>query len=427
MGEFWAGFVKCIPEYLISATFGFGDESEFLDDEATECLHEAIAGLDGEAIASAVMDETALDSEPEGLFGDFENCLVHLWSDSAGDAEVNIGDDHSDEIEGATAASIGVSASRYVDYEADHDFFVIESQEGGTYHFDVVSGTLKEPGLSLFNAEYQLLADSGEYVGSASRLVWQAPVSRPFYVAVWGWDLGTYSLTVKVTDQVDVDDDHSNTRGGATVLTVGQDLPGRLDYHTDADVFRLDASEGTVYEVLAVLGTLGYLDLELRDAQWRPLESGYGIDKLGSVGFSWRAPASGEYYLVVRAFEEGSYILSSKAMKDDHRNSSEDATPLEVGEVVEASIYDEDDLDCFVFQSTQGSIYKIVVELGTLKDSALTLYDRRGEIAFNEDFGDSYASRILWEAPESGTYWLSVSGYEFGIYSLVVEEFTPRS
>ena len=206
---------------------------------------------------------------------------------------------------------------------------------------------------------------------------------------------------------------------------MGRDVPGRLEYYTDADIFRLDASEGTIYEVMAVLGTLGYLELELRDAQWRHLETGYSVDKRGSVGLSWRAPASGEYYLVVRAFREGSYILSSRAMKDDNLDSSEEATPLEVGQMVEASIYGEDDLDYFVFQSTQGCIYRIIVELGTLKDSALTLYDRRGEIAFNEDFGDSYASRILWEAPETGTYWLSVSGYDFGTYSLVVEEFTP--
>ena len=173
-----------------------------------------------------------------------------------------------------------------------------------------------------------------------------------------------------------------------------------------------------------MLGTLEYLDLELRDAQWRYLESGFGRDEPGVVGFSWRAPSSAEYYVVVRGFEVGSYILSSRAIGDDNRDSGEEANPIEIGEVVTASIYDEDDLDYFVFQSTRGSIYGIVVELGTVKDSALTLYDRHGEIAFNEDFGDSYASRILWEAPDSGTYWLSVSGYESGTYTLVVEEFT---
>ena len=191
MGEFWAGFVKCIPERFIAENLGFVDGMKFLDDQATECLHEAIAALDGKAIASALRDETAPDSESDGLFGDFENCLIHLWSDSNGEAEVNIDDDHSNEIEGATSVNVGESAPGSVDYETDRDFFVIETKEGVTYQFEVLSGTLKEPGVSLFNAEFQLLADSGEYVGSAPQLVWQAPVSGPFYVAVWGWDLGT--------------------------------------------------------------------------------------------------------------------------------------------------------------------------------------------------------------------------------------------
>jgi hypothetical protein len=207
---------------------------------------------------------------------------------------------------------------------------------------------------------------------------------------------------------------------------VGQDLPGRLDYETDADIFQLDASEGTIYEVVAVLDALEYLELELGDAQWRYLESGYGRDESGAVGFSWRAPSSADYYVVVRGFEAGSYILSSGAIEGDNPDSSEEATPLEIGELVQASIYGERDVDYFVFQSALGSIYWIAVEPGTLKDSALTLYDRHSEIAFNEDFGDSYASRILWEAPDSGTYWLSVSGYQSGTYTLSIEAFTPE-
>ena len=125
MGEFWAGFVKCIPDKFIAGSLGFGDESEFLDDEATECLHEAIADLDGEAIASALTDETVSDSGSGNPFGDFENCLVHLWSGLNGDAELDIEDDHSNEIEGATPVNVGESASGSVDYEADEDFFVI--------------------------------------------------------------------------------------------------------------------------------------------------------------------------------------------------------------------------------------------------------------------------------------------------------------
>ena len=424
MGEFWAGFVRCIPDRFIVEGLGFGDKSEILDDEATECLQNAIASLDGEAIMSALEDGNGSTSGSYGPFGGLENCLVHLWSDSSVEREEDLEDDHSDQLEGATPLNIGESAPGSVDYEADHDLFMMETREGETYRFEVAPGTLEDPGLTLFNAEFLALADSGSPEGRVPRLAWQAPVSGRFYIAVWGWGLGTYSLTVKVAESGWTDDDHSNTKGGATILTVGQDLPGNLDYGTDADIFRLDASEGTIYEVVAVLERLEYLELELRDAQWRYLESGYSHDETGAVGFSWRAPSSGDYYVVVRGFEAGSYILSSGAIEDDNRDSSEEATPIEVGVLVQGSIYDEDDVDYFVFQSAQGNIYRMAVELGTLKDSALTLYNRGGEVAFNEDFGDSYASRILWEAPDSDTYWLSVSGFQSGTYTLSITKFT---
>ena len=426
MGEFWAGFIQCMPDRFIHMTFGYGDGSEFPDSETAECLHQAIATLDGESVASLLTNDTDAESIPEDpFFGPFMDCLSQLWPGSNGDPEVEIDDDHSDEPDGATSLNIGHSASGSIDYDSDHDLFALRTREGETYQLDVSPGTLEEPGLTVFNAEFQVLADNHDYEGSTLRVVWQSPVSGTFYIAVWGWDLGTYTLTAKVVNDADLGDDHSNTRGGAAVLTLDMAIPGMLEYESDVDIFRLGAQEGTIYEFQAAPGTLEYLELELRDARWDHLESGYYRNKPGGYVISWRAPESGEYFLVVRGLEEGSYTLSGTAIEDTHRDSSEEATPIKIGEVVEASIHGEDDPDYFVFQSNEGSIYRIVIELGTLKDTVLTLYDRRGEIATNDDYGESYASRILWEAPDSGMYWVSVSGYNSGTYTLVVERFTP--
>jgi hypothetical protein len=213
MGEFWAGFVRCIPDTFLAQGLGFDDESQFLDDEATECLQEAIASLDGDAIALVREDGNGSTSESDGPFGGLENCLDHLWPDSNGEREKAMEDDHSDEIEGATPVRIGESASGSVDYEADHDFFLIETREGEGYWFEVAPGAIEEPGLTLFNAEFLVLADSGGPEGPGPRVFWQAPVAEKFCIAVWGWDLGSYSLTVKVAADGVFDDDHPNTRG----------------------------------------------------------------------------------------------------------------------------------------------------------------------------------------------------------------------
>ena len=69
-------------------------------------------------------------------------------------------------------------------------------------------------------------------------------------------------------------------------------------------------------------------------------------------------------------------------------------------------------------QTTSDSLRKragsnqIDVTLGTLPDSYLTLYvemvgPESWSVEPNDDYEDSLASRIIWEAPESGDYYLS--------------------
>ena len=113
---------------------------------------------------------------------------------------------------------------------------------------------------------------------------------------------------------------------------------------------------------------------------------------------------------------------------DDHANAFEGATALAVGEAAHGSIdYDGDD-DFFVFQAEEGTLYRIDVELGTLEDSGLTLNDADYmTLAFNDDTEDSLASRILWEAPSSGEYYVTVWGHDTGSYTLSVTEYTQST
>ena len=44
------------------------------------------------------------------------------------------------------------------------------------------------------------------------------------------------------------------------------------------------------------------------------------------------------------------------------------------------------------------------------------------ELDYNDDYGDSTASQLVWEAPNSGEYYIAVGGYdiETGDYTLTV-------
>ena len=106
---------------------------------------------------------------------------------------------------------------------------------------------------------------------------------------------------------------------------------------------------------------------------------------------------------------------------DDHANTIEYATAIAVDEAVQASIDYVDDDDIFAFQAQEGATYRIDVELGTLEDSGLALYDADyTELDYNDDIADSLASRLLWEAPSDGEYYVAVWAYDTGSYTLTV-------
>ena len=94
---------------------------------------------------------------------------------------------------------------------------------------------------------------------------------------------------------------------------------------------------------------------------------------------------------------------------DDHGNDIDDATVAAVGADVEGVIDYLGDSDYFHLIAERGQFYQIDVALGSLPDSVLVLLGPDGlELTYNDDHGDSWASRIFWEAPESGDYYLVV-------------------
>ena len=151
-----------------------------------------------------------------------------------------------------------------------------------------------------------------------------------------------------------------------------------------------------------------------------------------SMGILWRRAsygkrrARGRYYVVAGGYGAGAYALtvSLSDIADDSRLTATDsATALTVGEAVEGAIDYDGDRDWFAFEAVAGQSYEIDVALGSLPDSLAELLDSNGQqLAENDDYGDSLASRIVWEAPGGGRYYIVVSGYDSGVgsYALTV-------
>ena len=108
-------------------------------------------------------------------------------------------------------------------------------------------------------------------------------------------------------------------------------------------------------------------------------------------------------------------VLEGGLQPGSPRDGPPAAIALDVGAPPhQAGVGDPYEYAFFTFSAEQGQDYVIDVTLGTLTDSVLVLYDTDGltELDWNDDYGESLASRLYWTAPAAGEYYLAVQSVE---------------
>ena len=320
-------------------------------------------------------------------------------------------DDHANWEGDATAIRVGADVRGALDYDGDIDFFRFQAEQGEFYQIDVALGTLDDSIVYLYDGDGWLMLTNDD----EERPYWEAPNSGERYVTVEGYGIGTYTLTVSL-----IIDDHGNSEWNATAIRVGADARGELDYYGDIDYFRFQAERGQSYQIDVALGTLDDSIVNLYDVDWSFLDSNDDYETFASRLY-WEAPSSGERYVAVEGYGIGTYTLTVSLIIDDHGNWEGDATEIRVGTEVRGALDYDGDFDYFRFQAEQGQSYRIDVALGTLDDSIVNLFDSDGWfLDTNDDYGNTYASHLSWEAPSSGERYVAVEGYGIGTYTLTV-------
>ena len=335
----------------------------------------------------------------------------------------DIVDDYSNGVVGAAGVEVGEAVEGVLEYPDDVDYFVFGAVEGVLYEIEVGLGSLSDSAVAVRDSDgYELAWNDDRSVGDpVSRLFWRAPVGGNFHVEVSGYGEGSYTVTVGVSDIVD---DYADQVEGAAMVEVGEAVEGVLEYPDDVDYFVFGAVEGVLYEIEVGLDSLSDSAVAVQDSYGLVLGSNddYG-DSLASR-LVWKAPGSGDLYVEVSGYGEGSYTLTVGVsdIVDDYADGMEGAARVGLGEAVDGVLEYADDVDAFVFGAEEGVLYEIEVILGTLSDSAIEVYDSDGvELAWNDDYGDSLASRIEWRSPAGGDYFIEVWGYGEGSYTLSVE------
>ena len=416
--------VGCVPDLFVSLFIEeTGASVEDLSEEERDCLRESILAIDWAAVAAE--DPTAVAAASSAFF----TCVPGLLLSAAYGEDVELSEEEATCLREAFAA-IDVTALIGATDDADASVKSIAALLNCAPR--LLFDGLTEDGEALSAEEASCLRELVAATDVAALLA--APVDSDAHMEFGDgllvcvpdlFGAESEEHPVSVSDSVD---DYADSFEEAAALTVGEAVPGVLGHVDDIDVFVFRAEKGVYYQIDVALGTLSDSLAGLFDADEFLLSfSDDHGDSLASR-IVWQAPRSGGYYVTVEGYDTGSYTLTVVVadITDDHAGTVDEATAVAVGETVQGTLEYENDIDLFVFQAEEGVLYQIDVALGTLSDSLVGLYDAdEQELAYNDDHGESLASRIFWQASRSGAYYVAVEGYDTGTYTLTVSTPTP--
>lgn len=106
----------------------------------------------------------------------------------------------------------------------------------------------------------------------------------------------------------------------------------------------------------------------------------------------------------------------SPTVYDDHGNSSQNATFLEINTLVSGSINYGNDPDFFVFNATKDSLYIIETINGSLSETSIELFSADGSslLSANSGEGAGLASCLVWTATETSVLFVEVEARQDG-------------
>ena len=184
------GMLACVPDLLIATVAqDLGVSPEELGDDEKLCLQDWARNIDPADLAADEDDEAAIEVGLGML------ACVPGFGQEFGDLSDTSADDHADISEDATVVAVDAATEGVIENLSDVDFFAFQAEAGVTYQMDVAPVTMSDPHMALYDT-FGELDYSDDYEDLAPRIYWEAPSSGTYYVAVEGYDLGTYVLTI---------------------------------------------------------------------------------------------------------------------------------------------------------------------------------------------------------------------------------------
>ncbi len=194
-------------------------------------------------------------------------------------------DDHGDTPDAGTSVTVGATAvAGNIQATGDKDVFVFTAAADTVYRFTCT--TTASYLCNLVARSPALATLSSSSYGTSTTVAFKAATAGVYSVEVSGYSSYTGAYSVQVST---VSDDHGDTPGTGSALTLGTTRTGNLDYAGDVDYFAVSLTAGTTY-------TVTVNPTSIPNTLYDPT---LGVVTL--TGRSFTATSTGTYYLRVSA------------------------------------------------------------------------------------------------------------------------------
>ena len=304
----------------------------------------------------------------------------------------------------------------------DEDWIKFSALGGITYTIEAANlGVHADPVLSLYNS----CAGLSEF-GTGPSIEWFAPTGGIYYIQArdrqetYG-PLATYNLVITAsTASGDIYEPDGDCTLARDITTDGTRQSHLFQEMGDQDWVRFAVNSGETFSIVADNVSVGVNPLvSLHSSCGQTL--GQPLQQLGQIQ---AAAITGQTYYASVANQNPNvygpdvhYDLSVTAIPcvadgfeaDDGAAAAREM--LTTGAVETHNTCPAGDEDWVRFTAEAGTIYVLQTSnLGFAADTVLHLYETDGatELAHNDDYGYVASSRIIWQAPDDGTYYAKV-------------------
>ncbi|MEA2099557.1 MAG: clostripain-related cysteine peptidase, partial [Campylobacterota bacterium] len=278
------------------------------------------------------------------------------------------------------------------------------------------------------------------------KVIFTPTENTDYFVAVGNWETGTYSVDIKSATVVA--DDHVNkvadfnASSGTTFTNQTASETATFETEFDKDIFKLQATAGTSYEITLTSGDDIWPWMDVVDSNdeylWDSMDWQWDQTANLKQKIIFTPEEAGDYFIKLNTNETGDYTLKVNTidLTDDHANSiAEIATDgtdtLTIGAKIDASLETSADKDYYMFTVAADKKYTITLD-STASDfwpfvDVISGTDEWGNDNYNwQDvqwqWDDNSKVKLTFTPQTAGNYYLKIDGGSAGDYSIKIED-----